>query len=465
MKAWSERRNEGGGEQDPRAGQDCDAVDKLPSLEAADVAACVERAFTALRRNPGQPRRRAAIPVMVDREIRRQLLVEDFRRRNEKNLVQTWCARSDDAIGRPDEASRLDAEKRERGVEMCVARGFAALCRKAAVPPDIADIGTALDEEIRRQLHLEDFRRKNLARLVQAWRERCKDQLAEEDLPEDQDPDRLGKGLLLKPSDVDQSVQRAFTALRDEPPDSAEIELAVEREIPRELLARRLEKFHARRYEQLVKIWRARFSNLSVEDVEEGIQDTFVNVLKRYLRKDEDPVTVLPTYEDVQWLMADAIRNRLIDRLRKLKFQAGVRRERPFDQDDWMRFRKDLGLIEVEVSPETEVAVKSLLRKVLERLDPKWRELIAMMAGEMTPQEIARAFDLKQTGQAYVLRRWARAKLCKILGEFAAEGDELAAVLHARGCKQSGRKAKRSRLSASGAEAQDVRRARGPPDG
>ena len=74
-----------------------------------------------------------------------------------------------------------------------------------------------------------------------------------------------------------------------------------------------------------------------------------------------------------------------------------------------------------------------LMRDILARLPPRYRDVVIHLMGEWSPQELAGMFG----GNGYRLRHWARVLVCRALGELAAGGHALAMSLHAgAGCAQ-----------------------------
>lgn len=71
------------------------------------------------------------------------------------------------------------------------------------------------------------------------------------------------------------------------------------------------------------------------------------------------------------------------------------------------------------------LAWKQLFRIIFARLPLKWRKVAEMAMVGASPEEIGSAFG--QNG--YVLRRYARQLICRILGELAGGGDDLAGGL------------------------------------
>ncbi len=176
------------------------------------------------------------------------------------------------------------------------------------------------------------------------------------------------------------------------------------------------------RYARTVRRWRFAFRQLSEADVEDGIQAAFESVYANYLETGREP----ETDEALEALINRAIRNKLIDKVRSTA-RAPVERfaEEPEEGT------ADLGTIfDTAVPAENELAVKQLLLRIYDRLDEKTQKVLNMMLVECSPEEIGGAFE--QNG--YVLRRWVRNRICRILLDLAKLGDPLAGGFHGTCC-------------------------------
>lgn len=181
--------------------------------------------------------------------------------------------------------------------------------------------------------------------------------------------------------------------------------------------ANRLERFFRDNYTALVR----KHSRLgTVEDVQEAIQDVLMRLYQRCVDGEQAEPDNLAAFVNV------AIRNALIDRRRQSRLiplsdlavaTAGSDAD---GRDD------DPAVLQVEdrerVGQEEELAWKQLLHTIFDRLPPKSVEVAALVMSGKTPVEIGAAFG--QDG--YVLRRYARELICKILWELAGSGEPLA---------------------------------------
>lgn len=181
--------------------------------------------------------------------------------------------------------------------------------------------------------------------------------------------------------------------------------------------ADRLERFFRDNYTALVRKHSRRGT---VEDVQEAIQDVLLRLYQRCVDGEQAEPDNLAAFVNV------AIRNALIDRRRQsrlipLSDLASATSGSDVDARD-----DDPAILQVEdresVGQEEELAWKQLLHTIFDRLPPKSVEVAAMVMSGKTPVEIGAAFG--QDG--YVLRRYARELICKILWELAESGEPLA---------------------------------------
>ena len=192
--------------------------------------------------------------------------------------------------------------------------------------------------------------------------------------------------------------------------------------------AQRLDSVFRRRfcaggqYERVVRRWRFAFRQLSAEDVEDGIQAAFESVYGNHLDTGKAP----DTDEALEALISRAIRNKLIDKIRS-------RRREPVDrfpEDPTEAAEDEDRLFGAFVRIDDELAVKDLLAKVYGRLEDKWQKVVNLMLVGCDPDEIGAEFQ--QNG--YVLRRWVRNRICRILLELSGRGDPLAGDFHGKCC-------------------------------
>ncbi|HVJ52648.1 MAG TPA: hypothetical protein VM689_09315 [Aliidongia sp.] len=192
--------------------------------------------------------------------------------------------------------------------------------------------------------------------------------------------------------------------------------------------AQRLDSLFRRRfcaggqYARTVRRWRFAFRQLTAEDVEDGIQAAFESVYGNHL----DAGRVPETEEALEALINRAIRNKLIDKLRS-RIREPLDR---FPEDPGDAAEDDDRLFGAFVRIDDELAVKDLLAKIYDRLEEKWQKVVRLMLVGCDPDEIGAQFE--QNG--YVLRRWVRNRICRILQELAGLGDPMAGDFHGRCC-------------------------------
>lgn len=181
--------------------------------------------------------------------------------------------------------------------------------------------------------------------------------------------------------------------------------------------ADRLERFFRDNYTALVR----KHSRLgTVEDVQEAIQDVLLRLYQRCVDGEQAEPDNLAAFVNV------AIRNALIDRRRQSRLIPLSDLTSRTSGPDADARDDDPAILQVEdresVGQEEELAWKQLLHTIFDRLPPKSVEVAAMVMSGKTPVEIGAAFG--QDG--YVLRRYARELICKILWELAESGEPLA---------------------------------------
>lgn len=181
--------------------------------------------------------------------------------------------------------------------------------------------------------------------------------------------------------------------------------------------ANRLERFFRDNYTALVR----KHSRLgTVEDVQEAIQDVLLRLYQRCVDGEQAEPDNLAAFVNV------AIRNALIDRRRQSRLIPLSDLTLATGESDVDARDDDPAIPQVEdrdrVGQEEELAWKQLLHTIFDRLPPKSVEVAAMVMSGKTPVEIGAAFG--QDG--YVLRRYARELICRILQELAESGEPLA---------------------------------------
>ena len=149
----------------------------------------------------------------------------------------------------------------------------------------------------------------------------------------------------------------------------------------------------------------------SIEDVREALQEAMLRICARHLDGEPDP-------DNLAAFVNVTVRNILIDKLRRvipLSLSEG-------DVDEAAEGTApqlpDLSF----ASPDDALAWKQLLHIVLDRLPAKWMGIAAKVMSGATPEELAEAYG--QNG--YVLRRYTRELICRILTGLAQTGEPLA---------------------------------------
>jgi DNA-directed RNA polymerase specialized sigma24 family protein len=180
--------------------------------------------------------------------------------------------------------------------------------------------------------------------------------------------------------------------------------------------ADRLERLFRQNYTQLI---RPHLRLGTVEEVQDALQEAMMRLYARFGEGQEPEPSNLAAFVHV------TTRNILLDRFR-----------RPVAADlsevDKAPDRKNPGRNPAMRLPRQDdvLAWKQLLRAIFDRLPAKWVEVSSMVMSGATPEEIGAAF--KQNG--YVLRRYARELICKVLAELASQDDPLAAAFASDFC-------------------------------
>jgi DNA-directed RNA polymerase specialized sigma24 family protein len=203
------------------------------------------------------------------------------------------------------------------------------------------------------------------------------------------------------------------------------------------------EKVLERYYRENCNLLIRRFSSMGdVSEIRGAIHEVLAGVFERYMRGEPAP-------DNLGGFVHVAVRRKLIDRLREEAGKVPIEEEhldrlvvsgmpkRP-GASEYTRDGEEFGsapassLLSLPVTPEDAVAWKELFHVVFDRLPPKWHEVATMAMVGASPEEIEKTFE--QDG--YMLRRHARNLICRILGELADAGDELARGLAHDFCRR-----------------------------
>jgi DNA-directed RNA polymerase specialized sigma24 family protein len=163
--------------------------------------------------------------------------------------------------------------------------------------------------------------------------------------------------------------------------------------------ADRLEQLFRQKYTQLI---RAHLRLGTVEEVQDALQEAMIRIYARFGDGQE------PEPENLAAFVHVATRNILLDRFRR-----PVAADLSEVDDDTDRKHPDRNPAMSLPRQDDVLAWKQLLRVIFDRLPAKWIEVSSMVMSGASPEEIGAAF--RQNG--YVLRRYARELICKILAE------------------------------------------------
>jgi hypothetical protein len=208
----------------------------------------------------------------------------------------------------------------------------------------------------------------------------------------------------------------------------------------------------------ILAMYLGRFRNLPRDTVREAVQEGFYRELRTYPGRPDCPATM----EEAEKLLHTIVGNVLKDDWRRLRlsierdadYQAVKREAEAIDEDEAAARREQARRKPVEgparrapgpTAMEQKEALENALvdkidgdnltAKVLDGLDRRYSRICVLLLHDWTPTEIGEAFgrgrDPRREG--LVMRRWARVKVCRILGELARRGDEIAARVHERG--------------------------------
>ena len=186
--------------------------------------------------------------------------------------------------------------------------------------------------------------------------------------------------------------------------------------------ADRLEHFFRANYTVLVRR-HLRYGN--VTDVQDAIQDAMMRIYARF----SDGAIEEP--ENLDAFVNAAVRNVLIDRLRQAKLVSidevmtasdGTTAGKGRTSDNTETGLSDHGLRDDDPGQEDTLAWKQLLHAILDRLPERWSGVAAMAMGGASPTEIGATYQRN----GYVLRRYVRELICRVLHDLARGGDSLA---------------------------------------
>lgn len=212
-------------------------------------------------------------------------------------------------------------------------------------------------------------------------------------------------------------------------------------------------------FERVVSLYSRRY-RLPPAEVADAVQTAFYKTLKTYAGK---------TVNQPEALLHQVIRNELITVIRRsdvvkmveldedyLALGSGGRRST--DDDDGEDFERaepdhtddaerggeagsgrryagsgrptaDEAANHLENTMIETLDARDLVRALLKEFDAKYRHVVVLLLAEWEPNELREKFGQN----AYRMRAWARVKVCRILGKFAAAGNDQAERLHARG--------------------------------
>ena len=197
-------------------------------------------------------------------------------------------------------------------------------------------------------------------------------------------------------------------------------------------LARRLTRLHRTHYAPMVRGWTARCG--SREDAEDLVQDAFAKVYRRYRGG------VMPTGFDDDAVLLRVLhvttRNLLIDGYRRASALRRHGEQAGFEAEIGLPHGVPTGLAALapigwDHPVEDEIAVRELLDRLLDQLDPHWARVLALLCDDFSPAEIGSAMDGRN---GHVLVRRAREHICRLLAGLAAAGDRAAAWMGLRFC-------------------------------
>jgi DNA-directed RNA polymerase specialized sigma24 family protein len=181
----------------------------------------------------------------------------------------------------------------------------------------------------------------------------------------------------------------------------------------------RLERY----YRESCNVQIRRFLSMgTVDEIRGAIHEVLAELLDRYLYGDPPP-------ENLGGFVHVAVRRKLLDGIREEARKVPIDNvrigrsgqtiiEREEDQDS----APASDLPDRRVTQEDAAAWKELYRTIFDRLPPKSHEVAKMAMLGVSPEEIGKRFE--QNG--YVLRRYARTLICRILMKLAEAGDPLA---------------------------------------
>jgi len=191
--------------------------------------------------------------------------------------------------------------------------------------------------------------------------------------------------------------------------------------------AARLDRYYRAHYGRLIRRWAGRAGGVS--EAEDLLQEAFLGLYRAHAEGErlEDGDAALEAVLEV------AIRNKHYDRLRRVLSRSKHEAEMPSttDEDGNVEDAADLlgNIADEDVDVEHEVAVRDLCGRVLARLTPHWRSVIALLLADRGVADLDAIFGR----DGYVLRRQARQQFCGALRHFIG-ADSMARWLGRHAC-------------------------------
>ncbi len=191
-----------------------------------------------------------------------------------------------------------------------------------------------------------------------------------------------------------------------------------------------------------------RFSSMGEKsEIQSTINLVLAEIFDRYVRGQPAP-------ENLGGFVHRAVERKLIDAIRADRIPIEDLDLEDVDLED-VDLRAVSEVLNLSMTPEVEAAWTELFRMIFHQLRPRWHEVAKMVMHGASPEEIGRKFSpadadphfqerasaaeiRKQFAKkGYVLVRYVRKLVCRILGPLANAGDEFASRLARSFCRKS----------------------------
>jgi DNA-directed RNA polymerase specialized sigma24 family protein len=195
--------------------------------------------------------------------------------------------------------------------------------------------------------------------------------------------------------------------------------------------AARLELYYRENVQKLVRRNVRNFDSL--EDARDAVQEAITRIYAGFVDGDRGDIENLDAYVNrtVRHIAFDKFRRDKAVPIDLVSDGPATRKVGADGQAEEKKSQQQHFPDTNTASADDVVAWRQLLTIITDRLPPKWQGVAAMVMADKSPVEIGKAYD--QDG--YVLRRYARELVCRILRDLGSAGDPLALAFSDDICK------------------------------